>query len=207
MTAGMTRAPRLAAALLSLMMAACAQPEPKIADTVFVVLPDDEGKAGAITVNQGGTSVVLDQPYAAAQVTRQGALEPVVVNADEVQQIFGDALSAQPRLPQKFLLYFELGGDELVPSSQALLDDVFADIAARGSYTVEVVGHTDRSGNEDYNARLSRERVDTITELLIARGAEAAAISAVGRGELDPLVPTDDGVAEPRNRRVEVTVR
>ena len=88
---------RVAVILAPVVLIACAQPEPKIADTVFVVLPNEEGTAGAITVTQDGKTEVLDRPYAAAQVTRKGALESVHVSDADVQQIFGAALSAQPR--------------------------------------------------------------------------------------------------------------
>lgn len=198
---------RLAVILAPVALIACAQPEPKIADTFFVVLPNEAGTAGAITVTQDGKTEVLDRPYAAAQVTRKGTLEPVHVSDADVQQIFGAALSAQPELPREFLLYFQLDKNTLVPESLELVDEVLADIAARPSYTVEVVGHTDRAADEEYNQRLSQERAETIRDLLVGLGADAATISIAGRGELDLLVPTADGVAEPRNRRVEVTVR
>jgi outer membrane protein OmpA-like peptidoglycan-associated protein len=54
---------------------------------------------------------------------------------------------------------------------------------------------------------LSLRRAESVRDWLVASGVPRDAISAVGRGEIDPVVPTGDGVAEARNRRVELTVR
>jgi len=57
------------------------------------------------------------------------------------------------------------------------------------------------------NDRLSLERAQTVSNLLIARGLAPGAVTAVGRGERDPQVPTGAQIAEQKNRRVEITVR
>ena len=58
-----------------------------------------------------------------------------------------------------------------------------------------------------FNDALARQRAETVRAALIARGARAENIVAIGRGKRELLVPTADGVAEPRNRRVEIVVR
>ena len=70
-----------------------------------------------------------------------------------------------------------------------------------------IVGHTDRQGAADANDALSLRRANAIRELLISKGFRAELIDPVGRGEREPLVPTEDDVPEPRNRRAEVFVR
>jgi OOP family OmpA-OmpF porin len=72
---------------------------------------------------------------------------------------------------------------------------------------VDILGHSDRVGSVEANTQLSKARAVAVREALIARGVNAALIHTDGRGELDPVVPTPDGQAEPRNRRVEVVVR
>jgi outer membrane protein OmpA-like peptidoglycan-associated protein len=57
------------------------------------------------------------------------------------------------------------------------------------------------------NDRLALERAQAVRDMLVQRGLQASFIRAVGRGEREPLVPTPDEQAEPRNRRVEVIVR
>jgi len=70
-----------------------------------------------------------------------------------------------------------------------------------------VAGHTDAVGTDQYNDALSLRRAERVSALLVARGIPSDRITAVGRGKRELLVPTPDGVAEPRNRRVEITVR
>ena len=74
-------------------------------------------------------------------------------------------------------------------------------------YQVEVVGHTDTLGDVKTNQTLSLTRAVTVRDRLVRDGIEPDAISVAGRGKLDLIVPTGDGVAEPRNRCVVITVR
>ena len=62
-------------------------------------------------------------------------------------------------------------------------------------------------GTDDDNDALSQKRADAILAQLVEAGVPAADMVAVGRGERDPVVATEDGVEERRNRRVVVTVR
>jgi OmpA-OmpF porin, OOP family len=70
-----------------------------------------------------------------------------------------------------------------------------------------VVGHTDRQGSLEYNDGLSLRRAERVRAQLVRIGIAGERIGVAGRGERAPLVPTEDGVAEPRNRRVEIIVR
>jgi OOP family OmpA-OmpF porin len=116
-------------------------------------------------------------------------------------------LAAQPILPNHFRLYFFRDTDTLTPESQQQYREVFEDIRRRSVYQVEVVGYTDTLGNEPHNQQLSLKRAEAIRDRLIRDGLRANSISVAGRGDLDPAVPTGPQVSEPRNRRVEITVR
>jgi outer membrane protein OmpA-like peptidoglycan-associated protein len=95
----------------------------------------------------------------------------------------------------------------LTPDSQRQYQAVFADIKRRSVYEVEVIGHTDTLGTVPHNQQLSMSRAVMIRERLEHDRISAKSISVAGRGQLDLAVPTGDQVAEPRNRRVEITVR
>jgi OOP family OmpA-OmpF porin len=71
---------------------------------------------------------------------------------------------------------------------------------------ITVTGHTDRSGPASYNMALSLRRANAVKEALVHDGVPASAIKVIGKGETQPLLPTDDGVREPQNRRVEIMV-
>ena len=72
---------------------------------------------------------------------------------------------------------------------------------------ITVIGHTDRVGSDEDNDALSRARAETVRKLIEQTGVEATSLEATGRGEREPLVQTADKVAEPRNRRVEISIR
>ncbi|MFW6242332.1 MAG: OmpA family protein, partial [Thermodesulfobacteriota bacterium] len=68
-------------------------------------------------------------------------------------------------------------------------------------------GHSDRQGSEEMNWKLSLERARTVNRILVERGVPETLIETTSHGEGNPRIPTADEVSEPRNRRVEVTVR
>ena len=81
------------------------------------------------------------------------------------------------------------------------------DLKQRPVADIVVVGHTDTVGSDAFNDALALQRAETIRVALIRRGIASADVVATGRGKRELLVPTADGVAEPRNRRVEIVVR
>lgn len=188
---------------LVLMLGACGG----LGGNAIVVLPDESGHVGAVVVGEGSDAQVLDSAYATAEVNRSGKLTTKTAKSEEVQQAFGAAFAARPIPPKRFTLFFKLAKDELTDESEKALSALLTDIKARPTYEVEVVGHTDTQHSEDFNQSLSQQRAEAVRNVLIERGVDAQAISAVGRGELDLAVPTPDETDEPQNRRVEATVR
>jgi outer membrane protein OmpA-like peptidoglycan-associated protein len=186
---------------LLLTLSACASRQ-----ALFTVLPNPDGSAGAVTVDDGQKSVVLDKPYAASEIVK-GSAQPVAMDDAQVQQIFGSALAARPILPSHFRLYFNNDTDVMTPDSERLYKSVFDDIKQRPVYEVEVVGHTDTTGELKHNQELSLTRAGSIREKLIHDGLDPKSISIAGRGPLDLRVKTGDNVPEQLNRRVEITVR
>ena len=72
---------------------------------------------------------------------------------------------------------------------------------------LQVVGHADRSGSDSYNVDLSRDRAQNVAAMLNAQNMTGIDVSVDFKGETNPRVPTEDGVREPQNRRVEIIVR
>jgi outer membrane protein OmpA-like peptidoglycan-associated protein len=173
---------------------------------LFVVLPNEEGGAGAITVDDGKTLTTLDQPYAAAE-SRAGSSGPVEESRGNIGVIFHRAIAAQPLLPRHFRLYFILGSNELTPESVIAYRGVFDDIKKRPVYEIAVIGHTDTLGDLRTNQALSLARSAAIRDRLVRDGIASGAISIAGRGKRDLIVPTGDQIAEPLNRCAVITVR
>ena len=193
---------RIVLVLALLMLASCSSRQ-----SLFVVLPNPDGSSGAVTIEDGQKSVLLDQPYAAGEV-RGGVAAPVKVDQAQVQQIFGNALAAQPILPGHFVLYFEKDSDTLTPESQRQYQAVFADIKRRPVYEVEVIGHTDTLGNAAaQSAALDEPGGDDSRSPRARRHQSPSRFRLRAAVQLDLAVKTADQMAEPRNRRVEITVR
>jgi OmpA-OmpF porin, OOP family len=197
----MTRRWHATPVLLAMLLGACATQQGAV-----VLLPQADGGRSAVTVVQGGQSVVLEQPYAAARLTSQGP-QAYRTDAQEVQAQFGPALAARPTPPSRFTLYFVEGRDEFTAESRQAIEGILAEIARRPVPDVVVVGHTDKVGSDAYNDPLSRQRAEVVRQALLSRGLPAEKVVAVGRGKREPVVPTAEGVIEPRNRRVEILVR
>ncbi len=186
----------------TLLLAACSATK-----TLVVLLPEESGGSGAVTVGEGTRAAVLDAPLTAATVDARGTIDKAAVTQEEVQLTFGEALAAQPPKPLSFTLYFDIASTEVTPESQPILEALFAEVAKRPAVEVQVTGHTDRVGTDATNDRLSLERAQAVLDILIQRGLKTSFIRAVGRGEREPLIATPDEQPEPRNRRVEVIVR
>ena len=197
----MNRLARGAAVLVAALVVACAGPKETI-----VLLPNPAGQETAVTVTQGTRQVVLAQPYDGARLGRSGA-EAFPSSAQQVQAQYGRALAAQPLPPAQFTLFFVEGKDEFTDESKRIVDSVFAEIARRPVADVIVIGHTDTVGSDTANDALSRQRADVVRAAFTARGLAADKVVTIGRGKRELAVSTGDGVAEPRNRRVEILVR
>ena len=116
-------------------------------------------------------------------------------------------MAAQPQAPAHFILQFESGSTALVPASRPLLARIVSTIQERKSLDVSVIGHTDTAGSDEFNNQLARQRAEGVARLLVEAGVDPRLLEVTSHGKAIPLVPTGDNVPEPRNRRVEVTVR
>ena len=177
--------------------------------TVFVLLPDDSGQTGHITVSTPGGTRELTRAGEAVRVSA-GTPDPpmpIAMSDEDVSRMFGAALAARPGPPARFVLHFEGDSDTLTADSKARLDDVVRSVVERRAVDVSIVGHTDTVGSREYNVRLGMRRAARVREVIRALPIDPAILRVDSHGKDDPLVPTGDNVAEPRNRRVEVTVR
>jgi outer membrane protein OmpA-like peptidoglycan-associated protein len=114
------------------------------------------------------------------------------------------AAPAPPPEAQSFVLYFGTADDELDEAAQAVISRVRAAASKLDGAKITVAGFTDTEGTAKYNLGLSDRRAEAVATAL----ADAAAqkIDTLSFGQHNQAVPTGDGVEEPRNRRVEITV-
>jgi OmpA-OmpF porin, OOP family len=173
---------------------------------LVVLLPDKDGKVGKVFVHNPKGEVTLDTAYAAAR-TSGGGMQKNTASQTELKDVFGSALTAMPPRPISFTLYFESGTDEFTDQSKQEVKRVLAEMARRRAPEITVIGHTDQAGPDPTNYALSLQRAERVKSILVGMGIPPERILTAGRGRREPLVRTVDGASEPRNRRVEISVR
>jgi outer membrane protein OmpA-like peptidoglycan-associated protein len=175
---------------------------------VVVLVPDEDGTVGTISVAANRTEHRLSAAYSADETDARGkALGVFATDKRTVETEFAGALAVTPRKPQTFVIYFVNGetkvearsADTLHAAIEAARTTEFADIS--------VVGHSDAVGDDHANLVLSMFRARTIRTDLVKGGVSDAAIDIEYHGSNNPRVPRPHGVPEPENRRVEVTIR
>lgn len=173
-----------------------------------ILLPDADGHVGAVQVHMGDRMETLESAYEAIHMSHEGQMEHDHASAQEVESRFGTLLAQQPLPAERFVLRFRSGSArELTPDSVAVIERLLASVEARQAPEVRIIGHTDRVGSMAANDRLSLQRAQTLAEILSAQGVAPEMLEVTGRGEREPAVDTADGVDEPRNRRVEISIR
>jgi outer membrane protein OmpA-like peptidoglycan-associated protein len=112
---------------------------------------------------------------------------------------------APPPAPKKnYLVFFDFDRSNITADAQRVIQEAATAAKAGNVARVQLTGHTDRSGSDQYNLALGTRRGEAVKQALIRLGIPAASIAVISRGESQPLVPTADGVREPQNRRVEI---
>jgi len=182
-------------------------PPKKTAHDQVTILPKEEGPIGGVMVRQDGIEVLLDKPYATALIEGPGMVTESTYDPELAKRDFADVLTALPGKPTQFLLYFLEGTDALTPESEDEVEKIYAELGTRPAPEILVIGHTDAVGAGQFNDKLSLQRAERVRAELIRRGIAEDSITVEGRGKREPLVTTGDGIAEPKNRRVEINVR
>jgi outer membrane protein OmpA-like peptidoglycan-associated protein len=181
-------------------LAACAS------KSYVVLLPDASGAVGQVIVSNAAGSTVLKSANEAALVGGEAG-KTFPVDQDRLAKDFGVAMAASPQTPRSFLLYFEAGGTALTAESHDTIPEIVSEIKQRAGADISVIGHTDTAGDADANYRLGLKRAEIVAELISDTGVQHDRMVIESHGKKNLIVPTPDNTDEPRNRRVEVTVR
>ncbi|RZJ96493.1 MAG: OmpA family protein [Brevundimonas sp.] len=96
---------------------------------------------------------------------------------------------------------------DVTPGFYAVLDDVAAVLNQYDQSTVDILGHADSDGTDEYNLDLSRRRASSVASYLVSRNVLAARLYVEGRGESQPLASNATPEGKAQNRRVEITIR
>lgn len=176
---------------------------------MVILTPDPDGHVGKAVVSTDRGMQLLELSHGMTTVSGgSSAPTPVTVVSQEfISATFAEVLAIEPAPAEKFILYFHSNTTDLVPESKTTLSNILSTIKRRGAISICISGHTDATGSVQLNDDLAHNRAQAISELLIQQGVDRKNLTVSSHGKGNQLVPTADGVAEPRNRRVEVIVR
>ncbi|KJS35710.1 MAG: hypothetical protein VR70_15580 [Rhodospirillaceae bacterium BRH_c57] len=174
-----------------------------------VLMPDPDGHVGRVEVSAAGGTQELTQARSYSRVRSPSAAPsaPAEISDQDIAETWGEALGALPPRPQTILLYFRTGSSDLRDESVPEIPRIAALLREWEHPHVMVVGHADGTGSDAINIVVSRERAAMVRDMLVDMGVPGENIEVNSHGKRNPLIPVPDGVSEPRNRRVSVTIQ
>jgi outer membrane protein OmpA-like peptidoglycan-associated protein len=129
-----------------------------------------------------------------------------LAGVDEYGNLLQPSQAAALQSPSsQYEVYFDFNRADLSAEAEAVVRTAAKSAMAGNLAQIAVVGHTDTVGSDGYNQKLSERRAKAVEDALVADGVPSGTIAARGVGKADLMVPTPDGVREPKNRRVEIT--
>ena len=150
--------------------------------------------AGVGAIACGGVGYYMDTQEAKLREKLESTGVSVTRNGDNIILNMPSAIT------------FDVNSSALKPNFFSVLDSVNLVLKEYKSTLVTVAGHTDSSGADDYNMRLSQQRAQTVATYLNNNGVVTERLAAVGYGETQPVASNDTAEGKARNRRVEITL-
>jgi outer membrane protein OmpA-like peptidoglycan-associated protein len=158
----------------------------------------------------------LQQKQAAeadAEKARQAAAKAEAEKADlraqllsQLNSILQTRDSARGLIVQMSDVLFDTGSATLKPGAREKLAKISGILLAHPGLTLQIEGHTDSVGSDDFNQQLSERRADSVRDYLAEQGVSASAMTARGFGKTQPVASNDTAEGRQRNRRVELVV-
>ncbi|WP_025732990.1 OmpA family protein [Carnimonas nigrificans] len=101
-------------------------------------------------------------------------------------------------------IHFAFDSSKLSGDSQQTLNVVAQRLVENSDVAVRIEGHTDSTGTEAYNKRLSQRRADSVAQYLTSQGVDASRLTTEGFGESRPVADNSTREGRAQNRRVEI---
>jgi outer membrane protein OmpA-like peptidoglycan-associated protein len=172
----------------------------KILSIFFIIM----GSCVACAVRLGPTFVTS---LALAKLPEPSSIiaTPLGSNAQKIKKIKSQGRQTERNL--RFILdtvLFETGKANLLPEGKQIVEEFVQSIQQQTSPTILIEGHTDNRGSKKYNLRLSKRRIKTVQETLIAQGVNPERWVLKDFGENNPVTTNATNDGRQQNRRVEI---
>lgn len=176
----------------------------------YVVLLDNpDGNVGQVEVATNTGAQTLDESGEAVAMDgwSKAPSDTWIFDPSRLTKVFTPVFNARPNRPESFTLYYEFGSTDLTKESKQTLVEIVKSIRRHPGADATVRAHADRYDSDARNDELAGRRALNAQGYLVKLGLDPEHIEIGAFGERLPAVPTEDGVREPKNRRVEITIR
>jgi len=146
-----------------------------------------------------------------SKVVDKSFLQSVIANHPELLE--GEALKVKYSSEitsevssKSYQIQFETGSAIILPASYVVLDDIMKSAVVAEGLKVGVYGHTDNTGNDDTNQKLSEDRARAVEAYLISKGFSSERVEAKGFGSSRPVADNSTTAGKAKNRRVQIVL-
>ena len=115
----------------------------------------------------------------------------------------GLRMPAENQVPELRTVYFAYDSSDISAEGQQILDGNVAYLQANPGLTIQVEGHCDERGTNEYNYALAQRRADSVRDYMVSRGVPSQQLNTISYGEDRPVAPGSDEAAWAQNRRVQ----
>ena len=179
----------------------------------------DQARAAALAQQQAAQAeaqkAALDKAAAEAEAekARQAAAQAEAEKAQlrakllaQLNSILQTRDSARGLIVNMSDVLFDTGSFTLKPGAREKLAKISGIVLAHTGLSLEIEGHTDSVGSDEFNQQLSERRADSVRDFLAEQGVPGSSIRARGFGKTQPVASNDTSEGRQRNRRVELVV-
>jgi outer membrane protein OmpA-like peptidoglycan-associated protein len=174
--------------------AALAQQKEAEAARAAALAQQQQAEAAAAAANQAAAQAEKERADMRAQLLAQ--LNAVLQTQDTARGLIVNMSD----------VLFDTGKYTLKPPTQVKLAKISGILLAHPGLTLQIEGHTDSVGSDEFNQKLSEQRADAVRDYLISQGISDSTISARGMGESNPIAPNETAEGRQKNRRVQIVV-
>ena len=173
--------------------------------STIIMLMNNHKKENAIAVKSANQESVIDQANTFVSIGSDKKMSAVSKMSDEyINSLFGNVVKASNVKHYNFILYFSK--TKLLKTSQEELSRIIELLSNKDDYYIRIAGYTDTKGSAKYNIKLSQKRAELITQKIKEGNVKYLDLSTEFYGEKQLAIPTEDGVDEALNRRVEISI-
>ncbi len=157
---------------------------------------------------------LAEAPPAPAAIVEAPPAPPVIVEAPPAPAAAAPAKPAAPVAPAPTAVkvtfetdtFFAFDKSVLQPAGKTKLEDLVSKLQGTDIEVIVATGHTDSTGTDAYNQKLSMRRANAVKAFLVSKGLPAERVFTEGKGEKQPVASNKTAEGRAKNRRVEVEV-